>query len=254
MPLSSSSGLLLTLLTSITVGAAVDDFRTAVHYYKTKHYAQAAVIFEDLVNHQYKNSANAHYYLANCLLKTNRKSEAFQEYAKVIHLSPNSLVGNYSKRVLNFNHSFVKDDSRRLPAVVQAKPDSPSQADLIAKEIKSKIPPPPELVTNYRVGITLAQFRQTGNKNHFQAYDHYKIAENAFLKAKENLNKVRLMVSGRTPSQRKSGETEEELKKRRKLYEDAIKKILAPYEDNVMETEKWMLEKEAIWNGRLTIQ
>lgn len=261
MPLKC--GLMLSLLASSTFCAGVDDFRVAVHYYKTRHYSQASDILERLIIGNYAASADAHYYYANCLLKINRRDEALNEYRRVIQLAPNSLIAKYSARVVDLcqGTTTTENDSGSASKFETASNTPPDlsgdpykkitlkEKDAIAAEIKAKLPPLPELVTGYKLGVSLDHYRATGQRNVFRAQEYWAVAKKAHEQAMENLKKVLMATSGMAPSQRLRGESEERLRLRQEVYKDKVKDIVKPYAENVIETEDWLKEKTAVLNG-----
>lgn len=273
MKISAIHSLALVISAMVISGGeafASAKFDHAIHYYKTKHYVQAAELFEDLLQGEYAASADAHYYYANCLLKTSRRPEALSEYRRVIQLKPDSLIAQYSKRVLelcsgggsdylgrsesarNGDSSSLGDrlvrssTSRSGPSSVRLKL---KEKDAIAAEIKAKLPELPELVTGYKEGASLKEFMSSGTRNVFYCRQYWLKAKAAAEQAKENLKKVILATSGLVPSQRLRGESEDGLRARQDHYRDEINKILKPYAQNLMDTEEWLKEKTAVMNA-----
>ncbi len=77
--------------------AATPAVNTAIKFYKAKNYTQCYETLKKVVEKDPSN-ALAYYYLAMASAQMGKKSEAIENYAKVINLSPDSQLGKYAKK------------------------------------------------------------------------------------------------------------------------------------------------------------
>lgn len=82
-------------------GASYDvEFARGMQYHKLGKYAQAETCFQSSVSGVGANSAPAHYYLADSLLRLGQVTVASQEYEAVVRLDPTGQYGAYAQQAL----------------------------------------------------------------------------------------------------------------------------------------------------------
>lgn len=69
----------------------------AIKFYKAKNYTQSYLVLTDIIEKDSSNAA-AYYYLAMTSAQMGKKSEAIENYAKVLELNPNLKLARYAEK------------------------------------------------------------------------------------------------------------------------------------------------------------
>lgn len=224
-----------------------------IEFYNRKDYASAQDYLYKAVTGEFKNTAIAHYYLANSLVQLRRINAALDEYQTCYSLAPYSNFSGYCREML-MKHGRNPDEKGGTASKGSDVAGSP-----LGKEKQSATPAitesnaitDPELSKlSARLPKLIVLSKETPSASDIMAGNKYYrasfIAEAEQRKERANekleqsrqaLSKAEFLVHSYVPSAKSFGEADDEFRKRRDEAEKAVETLLNPFRENVKEAE-----------------
>ncbi len=223
-----------------------DDWHRAIFMYKRGDYASAIDVLQGAVKGPAAKDADAHYHLANALIKMGRTDAAVREYKESFRLNPNGKDADYCLQIISYyttNKSSKRAGATAAP--VYASPttyggnsDIKTSASTVTStisaeaigQVRAKLPriipirydrPYLSDVLNWSAQERAAFYTDAANRVEF--------ARQRLDEANELLRKAKSMGSSLVPNARAYGQSEEVYKVQFVAGQSALNQLLVPF-------------------------
>lgn len=256
------------LIASAAFAAAADQLREGISYYNSKNFSAAQDTLSKAVAGEFKQSALAHYYLANSLMQLRKTNAALVEYEQAYQLAPYSTFSGYCREML-MRHAKTAPATVRVPSssaqrnagfepgsasnpVADVSADKKPFDDDTLRQLASRMPPIPKPeIENPPASVVLASSPQ----ERFQFLNESLARKN---RALEKLEQARTLLAKATTqshsqivSARAFGESDNDLKLRRENSEKLVNSLIEPFRNNVTNAERAFEEESRLYDSCL---
>lgn len=247
---------------------SADLLREGIGLYDKKNYAGAQDVLSKAVTGEFRQSALAHYYLANSLMQLRRTNAALFEYEQAYQLAPFSTFSGYCRQMLS-RYGKSAPSVVKVPSASSARSASPDVAsgeshvgdatsekkpfeeDLL-RQLASRMPPIPKPeIENPPASVILAG-------TPFEKYQFLSEALARKNRAAERLEQARALLTraeaqshSQIVSARSFGETDVQLKERRANSEKLANSLVEPFKNNITNAERAFEEESRLYDSCL---
>lgn len=263
-----SSYFALYLIAAPAYAGAADQLREGISFYDKKNYAAAQDVLSKAVTGEFRQSALAHYYLANSLMQLRRTNAAVVEYEQAYQLAPFSTFSGYCRQMLSrygkSAPSVVKVPSAsgaRSIGPGNASSDSPEgeissekkpfEEDLL-RQLASRMPPIPKPeIENPPASVILAGTLFEKSQFISEALARKNRAAERLEQARALLTRAEAQSHSQIVSARSFGETDAQLRERRANSEKLVTSLVQPFRNNITNAERAFDEESRLYDSCL---
>ncbi len=255
--------------------APAGDFKAGVKLYESGDFGSAVSFLTAAVRAKDSSNADAHYYLANALMRLNRVDDALREYRESYKLNPRGPMGAYCLRVIN-HYSGTRPaapmpspaSSAAVPAAPTTNPvaQSPSQSEssqtarpvvnlIEVERVKSSMP----RLTTFRSDsphlADILNWSVTARANYVtDAQSRLDQARYRLDEAQEVVRNAEYRARGLVPSARTYGETEVHFNARVGAGHAKFEELVAPYRAELEARSRGLSEANSIYESCVSAQ
>ncbi|MBC7997482.1 MAG: tetratricopeptide repeat protein [Leptolyngbya sp.] len=247
---------------------AADQLREGIVFYDKKNYAAAQDVLSKAVTGEFRQSALAHYYLANSLMQLRRTNAAVVEYEQAYQLAPFSTFSGYCRQMLT-RYGKTAPSVVKVPSASSARsigPDTvsndsaaggissekkPFEEDLL-RQLASRMPPIPKPeIENPPTSVILAGTLFEKSQFISEALARKNRATERLEQARALLTRAEAQSHSQIVSARSFGETDAALKERRANSEKLVSDLVQPFRNNVTNAERAFDEESRLYESCL---
>lgn len=236
--------------------AAHSDLETGIQLYKQGKYELALSYLNAAATGRHARSAEAHYYLANTLLRTHRQSAATREYQEAYRLDPRGAFGKHALKALqrttpssSGTEGEANTAADRTGTSTEAQHATRKQDLANEASLATKLPKIPKFAAEPTSPASILLWTPNQLANFVQnAHSRVERARLNLTEAQDVLKKAESLTYSLMPSTRAFGESEEHLNERRIAARNKIDEILKPYQKEVEHREKLLAQETQLYD------